>query len=93
MKLSKALQSEENLRNYESKTVQILITFWRLHCHAHKNGFKCMTHLKMRNGCIASLLHAVHCAKFFGCMFCAVSCKSCLTEENNIWLKIYIRRM
>jgi len=27
MKLSKALQSEESQRNYESKTVQTLITF------------------------------------------------------------------
>lgn len=25
----KALQSEENLRNYESKSVQILITLWK----------------------------------------------------------------
>lgn len=41
------------------------------------------THLKMCNGCIASLLHAVHCAKISGCMFCAAGCKSCLTEENT----------
>lgn len=65
MKLSKALQCEETPRSYASKTVQILITFRRLHYHAQKNGFKCITHLKMCNGCIAGLLHAVRCAKFF----------------------------